>query len=84
MAGRASGRRSVIAGERADVWGRKPCEARLPKADRNPPYLIWGLGGAAAGFLATTAARRVRSGPTRPLAPILLRQTRNLTFSWKP
>ena len=57
---------------------------QLPSADRKPPHSDVGIGGAAAGFLATTAARRVRTRPTRPLAPTLLRQTRNLTFSWKP
>ncbi len=46
----------------------------------DPRILMWGLGGAAAGFLATTAARRVRTGPTLPLAPILLRQPRQPVF----
>ena len=65
----------TLRGSRADVRGGKPSEARLlmpaetgMSRSENPRILMWGMGGAAAGFSLATAARRARAG-TEPHHP---------------
>ena len=64
---RAAGGESLRASD-ADVLGMKLCEARLPEADRNPPYSDMGAGGSRSRFHDHYSSAASPHGPTRPLA----------------
>ena len=68
-------REVTLRASRADVRSGSPSEARLlmpagtgMSRSENPRILMWGMGGAAAGFSLATAARRARAG-TEPHYP---------------